>query len=44
LDLLNADVDDLWHFCTFTENKWSESYTSDMVYVRVCGDKEPVGE
>tara|TARA_R100001510_G_scaffold10951_1_gene8482 strand:- start:11329 stop:11589 length:261 start_codon:yes stop_codon:yes gene_type:complete len=44
LDLINADMNDLWEFCTFTENKWAESYTSDMVYERVCGNKEPVGE
>ncbi len=44
LDLINADINDLWQFCTFTENKWAESYTSDMVYVRVCGDKLPVGD
>jgi hypothetical protein len=40
IDLLNDDVNDLWTFCTFTENKWSESYTDDMVYERVCGTKE----
>ncbi|HAG29813.1 MAG TPA: hypothetical protein DCL39_10150, partial [Alteromonas macleodii] len=22
LDLINADINDLWEFCTFTENKW----------------------
>jgi len=44
LELLNADVNDLWAFCTFTENKWAESYTSDMVYERVCGSKEFVNE
>ena len=40
IDLLNSDVNDLWEFCTFTENKWAESYISDMVYERVCGSKE----
>ena len=38
--LIDQDVDDLWTFCTFTENKWAEAYTSDMVYERLCGDKE----
>ena len=33
--LIDQDVDDLWYFCTFTENKWAESYTDDMVYERV---------
>jgi hypothetical protein len=42
--LLNTDVEDLWTFCTFTENKWSEAYTDDMVYERVCGSKEPSKE
>lgn len=40
--LIDEDVDDLWTFCTFTENKWAEAYTSDMVYERLCGDKEVV--
>ena len=40
--LIDQDVDDLWTFCTFTENKWAEAYTSDMVYERLCGDKEVV--
>ncbi len=44
LENLSLDVDDLWQFCTFTENKWAESYTSDMVYERVCGSKEFVNE
>ena len=44
IELLNMDVNDLWAFCTFTENKWAESYTSDMVYERVCGSKEFVNE
>ena len=44
LDLLNADVNDLWYFCTYTENKWAEAYTDDMVYERVCGSKEVVNE
>lgn len=44
IELLNADVNDLWEFCTFTENKWAESYTSDMVYERVCGKKEFLNE
>ena len=38
--LIDEDVDDLWTFCTFTENKWAEAYSSDMVYQRLCGDKE----
>ena len=42
IDLLNADVNDLWYFCTFTENKWAESYTNDMTYQRVCGTKEVI--
>ena len=42
--LIDQDVDDLWHFCTFTENKWAESYTDDMVYERVCGTKEVISE
>ena len=42
--LLDQDVDDLWYFCTFTENKWAESYTDDMVYERVCGTKEVISE
>ena len=42
IDLLNADVNDLWYFCTYTENKWAEAYTGDMVYERVCGSKEVV--
>ena len=40
LDIIDQDVDDLWAFCTFTENKWAEAYTSDMVYERLCGTKE----
>ena len=40
LELIDQDVNDLWAFCTFTENKWSEAYTSDMVYERLCGTKE----
>ena len=40
--LMDQDVDDLWTFCTFTENKWAEAYSSDMVYQRLCGDKEVV--
>ena len=44
IDILNDDVNDLWHFCTFTENKWAERYTSDMVYERVCGTKEVENE
>ena len=42
IDLINADVNDLWYFCTFTENKWAESYTNDMTYQRVCGTKEVI--
>ena len=44
LELLDLDVNDLWTFCTFTENKWAEAYVDDMVYQRVCGTKEVVGE
>jgi len=44
IELLNADVNDLWEICTFTENKWAESYPSDMVYERVCATKEFVVE
>lgn len=40
--LIDEDVDDLWAFCTFTENRWAEAYSSDMVYQRLCGDKEVV--
>ena len=38
--LMDQDEDDLWYFCTYTENKWAESYTDDMTYQRVCGTKE----
>jgi len=38
--LIDQDVDDLWYFCTYTENRWAESYTDDMTYQRVCGTKE----
>jgi hypothetical protein len=41
---LSYDVGDLWQFCTFTENKWAKDYTNDMVYQRLCGNKEPVEE
>ena len=44
IEILDQDVNDLWAFCTFTENKWAEAYTSDMVYERLCGNKEVVGE
>ena len=44
IEILDQDVNDLWAFCTFTENKWAEAYTSDMVYERLCGTKEVVGE
>jgi len=44
IELLNLDVNDLWAFCTFTENKWAEAYTSDMVYERLCGTKEVIKE
>ena len=44
IEVISDDVNDLWHFCTFTENKWAESYTSDMVYERVCGSKEVINE
>ena len=40
INLINDDVNDLWVFCTFTENKWAEAYVDDMVYQRVCGSKE----
>lgn len=40
IEVLSDDVNDLWNFCTFTENKWAEAYTDDMVYERVCGTKE----
>ena len=42
--LIDQDVDDLWYFCTYTENKWAESYTNDMTYQRVCGTKEVISE
>ena len=42
--LIDQDVGDLWAFCTFTENRWAEAYSTDMVYERSCGTKEPVGE
>ena len=41
---IDSDLNDLWAFCTFTENKWAEAYVGDMVYERVCGTKEVVGE
>ena len=44
IDVLSNDVNDLWTFCTFTENKWAEAYVGDMVYERVCGNKEVMGE
>ena len=44
IDVLNNDVSDLWTFCTFTENKWAEAYVGDMVYERVCGNKEVMGD
>ena len=44
IDVLSNDVNDLWTFCTFTENKWAEAYVGDMVYERVCGNKEVVGD
>ena len=44
LNLMDQDLNDLWTFCTFTENKWAEAYVDDMVYQRVCGTKEVVGE
>ena len=40
INIIDQDVNDLWAFCTFTENKWAEAYTSDMVYERLCGTKE----
>tara|TARA_E500000318_G_scaffold105400_1_gene112274 strand:- start:158 stop:427 length:270 start_codon:yes stop_codon:yes gene_type:complete len=40
--LIDQDINDLWAFCTFTENKWAEAYSSDMVYERLCGTKEVV--
>ena len=42
IKVLNQDVNDLWVFCTFTENKWAEAYVGDMVYERVCGNKEVI--
>ena len=44
LNLIDSDLNDLWTFCTFTENKWAEAYVRDMVYERVCGTKEVVEE
>ena len=44
LNLIDSDLNDLWAFCTFPENKWAEAYVGDMVYERVCGTKEVVGE
>ena len=44
INVLNNDVNDLWQFCTITENKWAEAYVGDMVYERVCGSKEVVGD
>jgi hypothetical protein len=40
IEIFNDDINDLWVFCTFTENKWAEAYVDDMVYQRVCGSKE----
>ena len=42
LTLIDQDLNDLWTFCTFTENKWAEAYVGDMVYERVCGNKEVI--
>ena len=44
IEVLSDDINNLWNFCTFTENKWAEAYTDDMVYERVCGTKEVVDE
>ena len=44
IQLIDQDVNDLWAVCTFTENKWAEAYSSDMVYERLCGTKEFVNE
>ena len=44
LKSIDSDLNDLWAFCTFTENKWAEAYVGDMVYERVCGTKEVVEE
>ncbi len=44
IQLIDPDVNDLWAFWTFTENKWAEAYSSDMVYERLCGTKEFVNE
>ena len=44
LNLMDKDLNDLWTFCTFTENKWAEAYVGDMVYERVCGNKEVTKE
>ena len=38
------DTADLITFATYTENRWAEAYSTDMVYERSCGTKEPVGE
>ena len=34
INVLNDDVNDM------AENKWAEAYVGDMVYERVCGNKE----
>ena len=39
---LDQDVEDLIDFAEFTENKWAEAYVGDMVYERVCGNKEVI--
>ena len=39
IDILNEDVNDLWTFCTFTENKWAEGYDEDPSYIRIFGTK-----
>jgi len=44
IELIDEDVDHLWAFCTFTENRWAEAYSADMVYQRMCGTKELVSE
>ena len=44
IEIIDEDVNHLWAFCTFTENRWAEAYNADMVYQRMCGTKEVVIE
>mgnify|MGYP003137793244 CR=1 FL=1 len=32
IEYLNADVNDLWAFCTFTENKWATARRNKMMF------------